>query len=134
MPSKRIKKVIFFSTLMTGLGYIAGVLTSPKSGNELRKDIKQQTNDKIVKVEERIVIVETELNELIQSLKESANDKNVKEKLDKSLDIANRTKAKVTSLHNAIKDGTLTSDSDIDKAIKEVEKAAEHIKHFLLKQ
>jgi len=131
--AKKIKKFILLSSIAAAAGYVTGVLTSPKSGQKMRKDIKKQTNDKIVKAEERIVVIEAELNELIQNLKDSANDKDLSAKIDKTLSAANKTKSKLISVHDSIKDGSLTSDSDIEKAIKEVEKAAEHIKHFLLK-
>src|SRR4051812_23595938 len=58
------------STLVAGAaGYLAGILTAPKSGQSTRKDIKDAADNTISEGERQLKKLHTELNDLLGEVK-----------------------------------------------------------------
>ncbi len=115
-------------------GYVAGILTAPKSGKETREDIKNAANKKIAEIERELKKKHTELTALIKDASERAQQAKgtVKKEIEDRVDKAMRAKDKVRIALSGVRDGE-TSDSDLQKAIDEAEKAVEHLKKYLKK-
>lgn len=60
-----MRKLTLFSGLLLGgvLGTAAGILLAPKSGNEMRQDIKAQVNNGASKVKADLVCLQNDLND-----------------------------------------------------------------------
>lgn len=115
------------------LGYIAGVLTAPKSGKETREDIKNTANRVVSEAEKRLKKVHSELAVVIDDAKQVLGGKTgkAKEDLQKALSLANEKQAKVRELLSALRDGGSSDDPELNKSIKDAKSALEHLKAYI---
>lgn len=113
-------------------GYVAGVLTAPKSGKETRQDIKDAAIKAKTEAEHRLKELHSELDALVVKGKLQANTLQAKAQAEfgKVLDQAIKAKEKARELLSALHEGG-SDDKDLDKAIKEVNQALEHLKQYL---
>lgn len=128
-------KRIAVGTMIAGIaGYVAGVLTAPKSGKETREDISQAATQSIAETERQLKRLHTELNELLgeAQIKSSEAKGKTKDGLQDVLDMADTSKNKVREIISAIHDGDV-DDKDLDRALKEAGKAIKHIRKYLQK-
>lgn len=128
------KKIAIGAVIAGAVGYVAGILTAPKSGKETRKDIKDKASQLMVEAERRLKQLHTELNTLLSEAKKMADKLNGKARteLEKAMIAAAAAKEKTRELLSAAHEGT-AEDKDLDKAVKEVTKAVEHLKAFIKK-
>ncbi len=99
-------------------GYVAGILTAPKSGKETRADIKNTTETELRKLHQ-------ELDEVLaraKSLGGSAKDQALKN--------AEMIKVKGQSLLSNVK-GASKNDRELKKAVKEAGDAIKYLKKYL---
>lgn len=133
---KKAFKQLAIGTLLAGLaGYVAGLLTAPKSGKATRKDIKNAADHTISEAEKHAKQLHTELGELLDDAKvrgSSLKGKG-KDELDDLVDKANAAKQKVREILSAIHEGD-ADDKDLKKALDESTKAIKHLKVFLKKK
>lgn len=120
------------AVIAAGVGYVAGLLTAPKSGKETRQDI----HDGAVKIKNE---TENKLKELSQELNNIIEDAKVKSKtlkadakdeLDKAMNKAVEVKNSVREVISAFHEGE-SDDKDLQKAVNDVNKAIEHLKSYL---
>ncbi|HSW66402.1 MAG TPA: YtxH domain-containing protein [Bacillota bacterium] len=132
--SKTIKRFAIGTVIAAAAGYIAGVLTAPKSGKETRADIKDAAERTYTAAEKELKQLHTELNKLLDQGRGKANElKGVaKENLDKAMEVARTAKEKTRELLSAVHEGD-ADDRDLKKAIDEANKAVEHLRSFLKK-
>src|SRR5690242_13013587 len=64
-----MKKVAIGSTVAAAAGYVAGILTAPKSGKETRKDIKNAADKGWAEAEKELKRLHTELDKVIAQAK-----------------------------------------------------------------
>jgi gas vesicle protein len=116
-------------------GYVAGILTAPKSGKETRQDIKEAADHTLATAEKKLKELHTELGRLVSQAQELAGKLKgeAKERLDQALVSAKKVKETARELLSAAHEGT-AEDKDLQKAIKEASKAVEHLKKYLSKQ
>lgn len=116
-------------------GYIAGVLTAPKSGRETRADIKTAAHTAWSEGEKQLKRAHTELNDLINQTRErTLKLKGAAQKqYDEAVDAAQQAKDKARLILSALHEGE-TDDKDLKKAIAEAQKAAEHLRAYLAKK
>lgn len=128
------KKIAIGAIIAGAVGYVAGILTAPKSGKETRKDIKDKTGQLMVEAEKRLKQLHTELNSLMVQAKEIADKLHGKARteLEKAMIAAAATKEKARDILSAAHEGT-AEDKDLDKAVKEVTKAINHLKTYIKK-
>jgi gas vesicle protein len=129
---KRTSRVAASALVAAAVGYIAGVLTAPKSGAETRKDIKKAANQRINEAEKQLKKMHTDLNDLLakatdraKTLKGSAQDE-----AHAAVSKAAKAKEKVRIALSSTRDGEATDD-DLKKAISDAESAIKHLKEFL---
>lgn len=122
-------------TLIAGAaGYVAGILTAPKSGKETRKDIKDAKDRTISEAEKQLKRAHTELNDLIDQAKERGEDLRGrgKSQLDDATSMASSAKGKVREMISAVREGE-AEDRELQKAMKDASKAIDHLKKYLKK-
>ena len=128
-------KVALGAALAAAAGYIAGLLTAPKSGKETREDIKQKANEMYVAAEKELKKLHTELNEKLEQasvrlgeLKEQGG-----QKFEEVLEQSKRAKDKVREMLSGLHEGNNVKDDDLKKAISEATKAVDNLRNFLKK-
>lgn len=132
---KRTSKFAVATLIAAAAGYVAGVLTAPKSGKETRKDIKDVAQSKITELEKRLKSIHTELSSQLTKAKKQAGDLKGKAKKEADTLIERATKAKdktrvaLSSIH-----GGEADDKELQKAIDDAEKAVEHLKQYIIKK
>jgi gas vesicle protein len=127
-----VKKFAVGAVFMAALGYVAGLLTAPKSGKETRDDIKNKAGDTIAAAEKELKKLHTELTDVIDEVSDRItsfrNNKDVSNALDKGRDAKQKAREVLSTLH----DGE-ANDKDLQKAIKDATQAIEHLRDFLRK-
>jgi gas vesicle protein len=115
------------------VGYIAGLLTAPKSGKENRKYIENTADRVVSEAERQLKVVHSELNVVIDKSKKLLDGKTgaAKEEIKSAFGIAKEKQGKVKDLLGGLRDGGSTTDPELAKALKEGKKALDHLKTFL---
>ena len=130
----QIKKIAIGTSLMTAAGYIAGVLNAPKSGKKTRQELKDSLNG----AKDRLVLLHSEISELINIAADEFKDKSLNahdsKKYKLTLELAKDIKNKLDIIIQTIKKQDKSTDTDLSIAIKEAEKAIRHLKDFILKK
>lgn len=129
-----IKKLAIGSTIAAVAGYVAGILTAPKSGKETRSDIKQTANQGIANAEKELKKLHTDLDELIKDAKANGGKlgKRAQAELNELVEKAKDSKEKVREVLSAIHEGD-ADDKDLQKAIKQASQALKNLKKYLKK-
>lgn len=129
-----IKKVAIGSTIAAAAGYVAGVLTAPKSGKETRKDIKQAADRGMAEAEKDLKRLHTELDKVIAKAKlqgDKAGSKAKKEARE-LVAKAKTAKTKAREVLSAVHEGD-AEDKDLKKAITDASDAIANLKKYLKK-
>lgn len=123
------------AVIAAAAGYVAGILTAPKSGRETRQDIKDGAEQTITEVEKKLKSAHTELHKLLESSRvqlDSVKGK-AKTELDSANSFAEQAKEIVRVAISSIHEGE-SSDKDLQKALSEAEKSIAHLKKFIIKK
>lgn len=131
---KNTKRIAVGTVVAAAAGYVAGILTAPKSGKETRKDIKDTTVKGITIAEKELKQLHTELNDLLRKTKDQTDKLSgrAKEEFDSAVEASKQAKEKARVILSAIHEGD-ADDKDLKKAIGEAKKATEHLKSYLTK-
>lgn len=115
-------------------GYVAGILTAPKSGKETRKDIKDTAIKARTEAEKQLKKLHSELNQLIGTGKVQAKrlGTEAKSKLARTLAKAQASKEKARAMLSSLHEGG-AADEDIQAVIKDVKQAVNHLSKFIQK-
>jgi gas vesicle protein len=128
------KTVAIGSAVAAAAGYVAGVLTAPKSGRETRKDLKNKAEKSRVEAEKELKKLHTDLDNVLKDAK-SAGEKAGSRAQKELSDITSRAKdakEKVREVLSAIHEGD-AEDRDLNKAVKDGRAAIGHLKDYLKK-
>jgi gas vesicle protein len=133
--NKSAKKFAVGTMIAAAAGYLAGILTAPKSGKETREDIKEAAERSVSEAERRLKKLHTELNTVISEATSRLEELNGKAhaELKKVMDSSQTTKEKAREILSAVHEGH-ADDKDLKKAIAEAEKAVDYLKRYLTKQ
>jgi gas vesicle protein len=131
---KRTKKFAIGAVVAAAAGYVAGILTAPKSGKETRQDIKDTAVRTYSAAEKELKSLHTELSKLMDEARKKAGELKgaAKENLDKAAATAKVAKEKARELLSAVHEGD-ADDKDLDNAVKEAKKAVAHLQSYLKK-
>lgn len=132
--SKNSGKWALGAVVAAVVGYVAGILTAPKSGKETRKDIQNQALKAKAEAEKKLKSLHSELNELIAKAKRRAGSakETAQKGFDEALAKANLARDKAREMLSAVHEGDAT-DKDLQKAINEVNSAIDHLKKYVQK-
>jgi gas vesicle protein len=116
-------------------GYVTGILTAPKSGKETRQDIKDTTEKTVREAEKQLKKLHTELSDVLGQAKEHAEKLKgqARTEFETVVKTAHTTKEKARQILSAVHEGDAT-DKDLQKAVKDAQKAVDHLKSFLVKR
>lgn len=131
---KRSSNVALGAVFMAGVGYIAGLLTAPKSGKATREDIHRNAAKAKSEGEQKLKALQTELTDLVDQGKAKAKDVGDAAKTEyvDLLGKAQHAKQKAREMLSAVHEGD-AEDKDLKKAINEVTTAIDHLKKYLSK-
>jgi gas vesicle protein len=129
--AKRLALGSFAAALV---GYVAGILSAPKSGRQTREDIKDASDKGKQQAEEEFNQLSDHLNDVLKEARKNGEELNVKaqkelkERVNKALD----NKEKVKEIAKAVHKGN-ASDHDLKIALKDASNAVDHLKEYLKK-
>ncbi len=131
---KSTKKIAIGTVVAAGAGYLAGILTAPKSGKETRKDIKINTEKGIAAAEKILKKSYSQLSEASTKAKVQVKKLSGKAKkdLEVAIDFADKAKKKAGEILSDVHEGK-TEDKHLQKALDESQKAFENLKAYLKK-
>ena len=131
---KNTKNVAAFAVIAALLGYIAGVLTAPKSGKETRADLKDAAIRTKKELERRLKKLYEDLNDLIDKsevkLKELKGRSNLQ--LKQAIKKAKNAKDKAREVLSALHEGE-ADDEDLNDAVKELNIAMDNLRKYISK-
>jgi len=115
-------------------GYLAGILTAPKSGKETREDIKEGVEHGMAEAEKQLKKLHTQMSDLLGEAKTKATTLKgtAQNDLQAAIEKTSTAKEKARLLLSALHEGG-AEDKDLKKAIDEANKAIEHLKTYLKK-
>jgi gas vesicle protein len=129
---KSTEKMAVGAAIAAAAGYVAGILTAPKSGKDTRKDIQQTALKARAEAEHKLKSLHSELSELIDQGKQGAENLEAKarKQFDEVLVVAHKAKDKAREMLSAVHEGG-AEDKDLQTEIDDVSKAITHLKKFL---
>lgn len=132
--SKTTKRWAIGTGLAAVAGYLAGILTAPKSGKETRQDIKDATERSVAEAEKQLKKLHTQMNDALGQAKEKVAElKGTAQKdMQAAIEKTNAAKQKARELLSALHEGG-AEDKDLKKAIDEATKAVGHLQNYLKK-
>lgn len=119
--------------LVAGLaGYLAGVLTAPKSGKQTRGDITDKAEGVVKSAETELVSLQTELKDAVTRTKSEATalSGKAREEFNEALLRAKDAQTKATSVLKAVKAGQ-ANDPELNKAVKQAKLALKNLGRYL---
>jgi gas vesicle protein len=122
------------TVVAAGVGYVAGVLTAPKSGKETRRDIHDKAVETKEELAKKLDEVSTDLGEVIEKGKTRVKnlEAGAKTELEKAVNTAVLAKDKARDMVAAVKRGE-AEDKDLKKAVKDVHSAIDNLKKYIQK-
>lgn len=133
--SKDVGKKVAMGAVIAGLaGYVAGILTAPKSGKETRQDIKNSANKAKTEAEKKLKGLLSELNEKLTDAKKAGNKLTgkAKEEYEKALETAGKAKEKARELLSAIHEGD-ADDPELQQALRDARAALKNLEKYAKK-
>lgn len=129
-----VKKVAIGSAIAAVAGFVAGILTAPKSGKETREDIKDTAGKGVAEAEKDFKKLQDEVDKVVKQAKtnQSKLSKAAQDELNDLVDKAKTNKTKAGRVLNAVRDGE-ADDRDLDRAVKAAARSLEHLKKYLKK-
>lgn len=128
------KKIAIGSAIAAIVGYLAGILTAPKSGKDTRQDVKDTADKTAADAEKQLKKLHTELDKVIAQAKDQKSRLGAKaqQELADLVDKAKDSKEKVREVLSAVHEGE-AEDKDLERAVKEATKSVNHLKKYLKK-
>ena len=125
------RKVALGSALAGAVGYLAGILTAGKSGEETRDDIRQKAEDVKNDSEYQLSELNDELKQLIKDakVKTLALSSTARTEFNEAVVKAKDAQNKTTQVLKAAKAGE-AEDPDLNKAVKQARQAAKNLGKF----
>ena len=126
------KKFAIGAVLAGIFGYLAGILTAPKSGKQTRQDIQDKTSQAVRQAEEQLKRAQNELDELLQKGQKLRRDipKQAEADWAKAARSASEAKDKIVGILTDLRSG-VGDNEDLEKAIKDANDAVSHLKDYL---
>lgn len=132
--SKTTKRWALGAVFAAAAGYVAGILTAPKSGKETRKDLKETAEKGISEAEKQLKKLHTQLASLMNEAKDKATtlQGTAQKELQMIIAKTNTAKEKARDLLSASHEGK-ADDKELQRAIDEANKAVQHLQNYLKK-
>lgn len=133
--NKAVKGIAISAALAAAAGYVAGILTAPKSGKETRADIKNAAVAGKAEAEKQLKQLHTQLATMLSEAKDEVSGLKGKAQKDlgEAIDKAKKAKDKARVILSAVHEGD-ADDQDLKKAIDEARKAMSSLKAYMKKE
>lgn len=131
---KNMKRLAVGSGIAAGAGYLAGLLTAPKSGKDTRADIKKAGANTVAKAEKELKKLHTDLDNAIKDGADAAKkagskaQKELLELLAKAKEAKDKTRVVISAIHEGE-----AEDQDLNKAIKQASTSLKNLRNYLKK-
>lgn len=131
---QKAKRFAIGTLIIAAVGYVAGLLTAPKSGKQTRQDLKDTAVNTYSDAERQLQKLHEELEDLIDDVKDKGGElgSRAQDELDDVIDKSNQAKSKARELLDAIREGD-TDDRDLKRAIKDASNAISSLRKYLKK-
>ncbi len=125
------RKIAVGSLIAGGIGYLAGILSAPKSGNDTRKAITDKADDIKVSTEDQLHELNDELKGLINTAKSKTLNLNstARSEFNEAVIKAKDTQNKTAQVIKAVKSGE-AADPDLNRAIKQAKQSIKNLGKF----
>lgn len=125
------RRIAIGAVIAAGAGYLAGILTAPKSGKETRKDIEKTALKAKTDAERKLKEVYSELSILLDTAVVAAKKAKTGAQKEWVSGVASAqlAKEKARQMLSAVHEGG-ADDKDLQKAIDDVKKAIKHLKTY----
>lgn len=122
------------AVVAVGIGFVAGILTAPRSGRQTREKLAQSASKARVDGEKQLKQLHSDLQNLIKEgeIKLKSSKAKANTELKKQLENSKKTKQKVKMIISAIHSGEAT-DPDLKDMLQEAKKAKTNLANFLKK-
>jgi gas vesicle protein len=132
--SKKSRGFTLGALIAAGVGYLAGVLTAPKSGQETRKSVAKNASKAKTEGEKQLKKLHSDLDVVVKSgekqLKTAKSKAN--NELSKRVESTKKTQKKAKLLLSALHEGD-AEDPDLKTMLAEAKKAKNDLSKFLKK-
>lgn len=127
-------KIVLGTAIAAAAGYVAGILTAPKSGKDTRQDIKDKAAETYAAAEKELKKLHTELSDVLAQVGKKTKELREKggRKFDDVLNQSNKAKDKAREMLTSLHEGE-AEDKDLKKAIAEATAAISNLRTFLEK-
>ena len=128
------KKIAIGTAIAGAAGYVAGILTAPKSGKKTRKDIEKAAVKTKGQAEKTLKGLHKDLNEVLNSINKDTKSLqgNVKTQATVAVKKATEAKEKLRGTLSNLHEGTV-DDKELKAAVKEANESLKHLKSYVLK-
>jgi gas vesicle protein len=126
-----VKKIAVGSAIAGAAGYLAGILTAPKSGKETRHDLEHKAIDVKDTAEDQLTDINEELKHLVKTtkVKTVALSSSARAEFNEAVVRAKDAQNKTSQILKAVKKGE-ASDPDLNKAIKQGRLALKNLSKY----
>lgn len=127
-----VKKVAVGTAVAAVAGYVAGILTAPKSGKETRQDIKNKAGEAKTEAEQQLHKASEELAEALKQAKATTANlsSKAKDEFNEAVIRARDAQSKAASVLKAVRAGG-ADDPALNKAVKQAQQAKKNLSKFL---
>lgn len=131
----KTKKFAVGTIVAALVGYIAGILTAPKSGKQTRQDITSAAVKARTEAEKKLKILHSELDTLLEKAKQGADKikKGAGKGYTEALANGQMAKEKARQILSALHEGD-ADDKDLQKAVNDAKQSVKHLKTYLGKK
>lgn len=128
------KKFAMGAAVAAVAGYVAGLLTAPKSGKDARQDIKDNAAKGVAEAEKQLQNVQDELKSLLDDAANRGDklSKKAKQELEEISAKAGDAKGKTAEVLSALRKGT-AEDKELQRALDDAKAAIKHLRSYLSK-
>jgi gas vesicle protein len=130
--SNTMKKVAIGSALAGAVGYLAGILSAPKSGKQTREDIAHRAGEAKAGAEDELHQLNEELKDMIKNAKGKTVSlgSTARAEYNETLIKAKDAQNKAGEVLKAVKNGQ-AANPDLDKAVRQAKQAAKNLGKYL---
>lgn len=131
---KALKRLAVAVGLAAAVGYVAGLLTAPKSGKETREDLKNAAKTGMDQAERQLRNLSSELADLVEEARKRGADMNdrARKQLDDLVAQARDAREKAREVVAAVRAGD-AQDDDLRLAVNQASSALNHLRDYLKK-
>jgi len=131
---RKESKLALGAALATGIGFVAGILSAPRSGWRTRQKLAKSASKARVDSEKQLKQLYSDLQNLIKESETRVKKSKIKvdKEFKKQLENSKKTRVKVKMLLSAIHGGEAT-DPDLKNMLLEAKNAKTNLSNFLKK-